>query len=130
MLQLLMLYMLPQLLPAQLSMLPQLWLMLSMPQLLPRLPQLIMLQLQLMLMRSPPTPTPMLLPMTTPRLTSMPRRPLMAPAMSREDTLLLFLMAESNMSSTPPMHMMDMLLMSPMRELLPTQRLLPPPMPQ
>merc|ERR1719410_2163224 len=123
-----MLYMLPQLLPAQLSMLPQLWLMLSMPQLLPRLPQLIMLQLQLMLMRSPPTPTPMLLPMTTPRLTSMPRRPLMVPAMFREDTLLLFLMAESNMLSTPPMDMMDMLLMSPTRELPSTQRLLLLPM--
>merc|ERR1719414_2905152 len=38
-------------------------------------------------------------------------------------TPLLFLMAESNMSSTPPMDMTDLLLMSPMRELLSTQRI-------
>merc|ERR1719471_33095 len=37
-------------------------------------------------------------------------------------TLLLFPMAESNTSNTPPMDMMDLLLMSPMRELLSTQR--------
>merc|ERR1719322_807189 len=37
-------------------------------------------------------------------------------------TLLLFLMAESNTSNTPPMDMMDLLLMSPMREPLSTQR--------
>merc|ERR1719270_2463056 len=37
-------------------------------------------------------------------------------------TLLLFPMAESNTSNTPPTDMMDLLLMSPMRELLSTQR--------
>merc|ERR1719270_2008123 len=42
--------------------------------------------------------------------------------MSRDLTLLLFPMAESNMSNTPPMDMMDLLPMSPMRELLSTQR--------
>merc|ERR1719471_516511 len=42
--------------------------------------------------------------------------------MSRDLTLLLFLMAESNTSSTPPTDMMDLLPMSPMRELLYTQR--------
>merc|ERR1739849_48827 len=104
-----------------------------MPQLLPRLPQLSMLpqlimpQPQLMerprfmLMRFPPTLTPTLFLMTTQRLTSKLRRPPMVPAMSRDLTLLLFLMAESNMLDTPPMDTMDMLPMSPMRELPNTQ---------
>merc|ERR1712111_158174 len=42
--------------------------------------------------------------------------------MSRDLTLLLFPMAESNTSSTPPTDMMDLLPMSPMREPLSTQR--------
>merc|ERR1719270_1285184 len=42
--------------------------------------------------------------------------------MSRDLTLLLFLMAESNTSSTPPTDMMDLLPMSPMKEPLSTQR--------
>merc|ERR1719282_1903317 len=118
-----------------LSMLLQLWLMLFMlPQLLPTpplpiMPQLLLLQLimhllRLMLMRFLPTPTPTLLLMTTQRPPSMLRRPLMVPAMSRDLTELLFLMAESKLLPTPPMDMMVMLLMSPMRALLPTQRLL------
>merc|ERR1719277_1268687 len=118
-----------------LSMLPQLWLMLFMlPQSLPTpplpiMPQLLLLQLimhllRLMLMRFLPTPTPTLLLMTTQRPPSMLRRPLMVPAMSRDLTELLFLMAESKLLPTPPMDMMDMLLMSPMRAQLPTQRLL------
>merc|ERR1719420_2616455 len=117
-----------------LCMLPQLWLMLFMlPQSLPTpplpiMPQLLLLQLimhllRLMLMRFLPTHTPTLLLMTTQRPPSMLRRPLMVPAMSRDLTELLFLMAESKLLPTPPMDMMDMLLMSPMRELLPTQRL-------
>merc|ERR1711902_159527 len=105
----------------QLFMLLQLLLMLSMPQLLPRLPQLSMLpqltmpqpqlteRLRFMLMRFPPTLTPTLFPMTTQRLTSKLRRPPMVPAMSRDLTLLLFPMAESNMLDTPPMDTMDML---------------------
>merc|ERR1719471_1595236 len=46
----------------------------------------------------------------------------METAMSRDLTQLLFLMAESRLSSTPPMDMMDLSLMSPMRELPSTQR--------
>merc|ERR1719461_2336535 len=42
--------------------------------------------------------------------------------MSRDLTLLLFPMAESNTSSTLPTDMMDLLPMSPMREPLSTQR--------
>merc|ERR1711981_158970 len=53
-------------------------------------------------MRSPPTPSPMLWLMTTPRPTSMLRRPPMVPAMSRVDTPWLFPMAESSTSSTSP----------------------------
>merc|ERR1719270_3124144 len=121
-----------QLLP---TVLLQLLLMLSMPQLLPRLPQLSMLpqlimpqpqlmeRLRFMLMRFPPTLTPTLFPMTTQRLTSKLRRPPMVPAMSRDLTLLLFPMAESNMLDIPPMDTTDMLPMSPMRELPNTQNM-------
>merc|ERR1712170_322790 len=45
-------------------------------------------------------------------------------------TPLLFPMAESNTLSTPPMVMMDMLPMSPMRELPSTQRRSPTTLPQ
>merc|ERR1712197_126684 len=98
------------------------------------LPQLIMPQPQLTtpqsrldmsrptLMRSPHTPTPTLLLMTTPRPASMLRNsPMVLPTLL-DLTPLLFLMAESNTSSTLPMDMMDLLLMSPMREPLSTQR--------
>merc|ERR1719402_1014531 len=128
---------LPQLLPTVPSMLPQLLLMLPqsslmllqliMPQWL--LLQLIMPQLQLTErlrftpMRFLPIPTPMLLPMTTPSLTSMPRSSPMVPATLPDLTPLLFPMAESNTSSTLPTVMMDMSLMSLMREPLSTQRL-------
>ena len=47
----------------------------------------------------------------------------MVPATSRAPTLLLFPMVESSVWSTPPMDMMDMLLMSPTRELPSTPRL-------
>merc|ERR1719347_2101093 len=132
---LLMLQLLPTVLLQSLLMLLQLLLMLSMPQLLPRLPQLSMLpqltmpqpllteRLRFMLMRFPPTLTPMLFPMTTQRLTSKLRRPPMVPAMSRDLTLLLFPMAESNMLDIPPMDTTDMLPMSPMRELPNTQNM-------
>merc|ERR1719474_1147323 len=86
-----------------------------MPQSLQRLPQLSMLpqltmpQLRFTLMRFLPTPTPMLSLMTTQRPTSRLRKHLMVPAMSKDPTLLLFLMAESNMLDTPPMDTMDML---------------------
>merc|ERR1712111_96974 len=69
-----------------------------------------------------PTPTPMLWLMTTQRPTSTSKNPMMETAMSRDLTLLLFPMAESRLSSTPPMDMMDLSLMSPMRELPSTQR--------
>merc|ERR1712117_816690 len=116
----------PQLLP-MLSMLPQLLptpstlLQLTMPQLqLTTLPQLT--RPRLTPMRSPHTPTPTLLLMTTQRPPSTLRSSPMVPAMLLDLTPLLFPMAESNTSSTPPMVMMDMLLMSPMRVLLSTQR--------
>merc|ERR1712130_2859 len=106
----------------------------TMPQFLRRLPlhtmllpQLIMPQsrldmLLMTLLSSPHTPSPMLLLMITQRPTSTLRRPLMEPQMLLDHTLLLFLMAESNMLSTHPTDMMVLLLMSPMRELLSTQR--------
>merc|ERR1712018_741902 len=109
---------------------------LTLPQLLPTLPQLIMPQLlltlqltrlpqlmlqRLTLMRFLPTPT--LLPMTTPSHPSTPRSSPMEPATLPDLTPLLFPMAESNTSSTLPMVMMDMSLMSLMREPLSTQRL-------
>merc|ERR1711936_58819 len=83
-------------------------------------------------MRFLPTPSPTLLPMTTPRLTSTLRSNLMAPAMLPDLTLLLFPMDVSNMSSILPMVMMDMSPMSHTRELLSTQRpsLMPLPQPQ
>merc|ERR1719433_1407351 len=84
--------------------------------------QLTMPQLSPTLMRSPHTPTPMLLLMTTPSLASTLRNSPMVLLMLLDLTLLLFLMAESNMSSTLPTDMMDMSLMSPMREPLSTQR--------
>merc|ERR1719270_3040125 len=105
-----------QLLPT----LPQL----TMPQLLPMLPQLTMPQLRLTLMRFLPTPTPTPLPMTTQSLPSTPRSSPMEPATLPDLTPLLFPMAESNTSSTLLMVMMDMSLMSLMREPLSTQRLL------
>merc|ERR1712029_21070 len=75
-----------------------------------------------------PTPSPTLLLMTTSSPASMLRNHLMELPMLLDPTLLLFLMAESNTSSTPPTDMMDLLLMSPMREPLSTQRrLLPQP---
>merc|ERR1712012_1478327 len=113
--QLPMLSMLPQLLPT-LSMLPQLF---TLPQL--TMPQFTMPQLRLTLMKSPPTPTPTLLLMTTPSPT-LRNNPMVLP-MLPDLTPLPFLMAESNTSSTLPMVMMDMLLMSPTREPLSTQRL-------
>merc|ERR1711983_485644 len=100
--QLPMLSTLPQLLPT-LSMLPQLS---TLPQL--TMPQFTMPQLRLTPMRSPPTPTPTLLLMTTPSLASMLRNnPMVLPTLP-DLTPLLFLMAESNTSSTLPMVMMDM----------------------
>merc|ERR1719410_3024084 len=130
--QLLMPSTLPQLLPTlsmpQSSMLPQLLPMLSMlPQLIMPQPQLTTPQSRLDMlsptpMRSLHTPTPTLLLMTTPRLASTLRNsPMVLPTLP-DLTLLLFLMAESNTSSTLPMDMMDMSLMSPMREPLSTQR--------
>merc|ERR1712025_987246 len=115
----------PQLLPTQLPMLS------TLPQLLPTLsmlpqltmPQFTMPQLRLTPMRSPPTPTPMLLLMTTPSLASTLRNNPMGLLTLPDLTPLLFLMAESNTSSTLPTVMMDMSLMSPMREPLSTQRL-------
>merc|ERR1711942_313842 len=68
-------------------------------------------------MRFPPTHTPTLSLMTTQSPTSRLRSPPMVPEMLRDHTPLLFPMAESNMLPTPPMVMMDMLLMSPMMEL-------------
>merc|ERR1719378_164870 len=69
------------------------------------------------LMRFPPTHTPMPSLMTTQSPTSRLRSPPMVPEMLRDHTPLLFPMAESNMLPTPPMVMMDMLLISPMTEL-------------
>merc|ERR1719322_399838 len=124
--------MLPQLLPTlsmpQSSTLPQLLPTLStLPQLIMPQPQLTMPQSRLDMlsptpMRSLHTPSPTLLLMTTPRLASTLRNSLMVLPMLLDLTLLLFLMAESNMSSTLPTDMMDMSLMSPMREPLSTQR--------
>merc|ERR1712045_547251 len=108
-----MLSMLPQLL-LMLCMLLQLLLMLQ----LTRLPQL-----RFTLMRFLPTPTPTPLPMTTQSLPSTPRSSPMEPATLPDLTPLLFPMAESNTSSTLPTVMMDMSLMSLMREPLSTQRL-------
>merc|ERR1711937_839350 len=68
------------------------------------------------LMRFPPTRTPTPSLMTTQSPTSRLRSPPMVPEMLRDHTPLLFPMAESNMLPTPPMVMMDMLLMSPMTE--------------
>merc|ERR1719499_508472 len=107
---LLMLSMLLQLMLPQLSRLQ-----LTMPQ--SRLDMLLMT-----LLSSPPTPSPTLLLMTTQSLPSMLRSSPMVPAMSLDLTPLLFPMAESNTSSTPPTVMMVSLLMSLMRELLSTQR--------
>merc|ERR1712012_1448522 len=71
-------------------------------------------------MRSLHTPMPSL--MTTPRPASMLRNsPMVLPTLL-DLTPLLFLMAESNTSSTLPTDMMDMSLMSPMREPLSTQK--------
>merc|ERR1711983_63546 len=82
-------------------------------------------RLDMLLMTSlspPPTPTPTLWLMTTQRPTSTSKNLMMETAMSRDLTLLLFPMAESRLSSIPPMDMMDLSLMSPMRELPSTQR--------
>merc|ERR1712029_717528 len=102
----------------------------TMPSALPQLsmlPQLTMPQsrLDMSLMTLPsslPTPSPTLLLMTTPSPASTLRSPLMVLPMLPDLTLLLFQMAESNTSSTPPMDMTDLLLMLPMREPLSTQR--------
>merc|ERR1719336_352934 len=103
----------PVLLPLWEAMLPQ-------HQLMPQLPQLTMLpqhtRLRSTLMRFPPTHTPTPSLMTTQSPTSRLRSPPMVPEMLRDHTPLLFPMAESNMLPTPPMVMMDMLLMSPMTE--------------
>merc|ERR1719422_161982 len=93
---------------------------------LPQLPT----RLRSTLMRSPPTHTPMLLLMTTQRLTSRLKSPLMVQELLRDLTELLFLMAESKLLHTLPMVMMDMLLMSPMKEQLNTQRLFHTRLPQ
>merc|ERR1711862_694591 len=76
---------------------------LSMPQLRTlSMPQFTMPQLRLTPMRSPPTPTPTLLLMTTPSLASTLRNnPMVLPTLP-DLTPLLFLMAESNTSSTLP----------------------------
>merc|ERR1712077_165782 len=105
----------------QLSTLPQL----IMPQ--PRLGMLLMTSLS-----SPPTNSPTLLPMTTPSLPSTLRRLPMVPATLPDLTPLLFPMAESNTSSTPPTDMTDSSPMSPTREPLSTPRspLTRPPPPQ
>merc|ERR1719471_1537577 len=100
----------PQLLPTTLSMPQLLPTTLSMPQL--TMPQSRLDMLLMTSLSSPPTPSPTLLLMTTQRPTSTLRRPPMVPAMSRDLTLLLFPMAESNTSSTPPTDMMDSLPMS------------------
>merc|ERR1712064_218993 len=97
------------------------------PQLSRSLPQLTMPQsrLDMLLMTSlssPPTPSPMLLLMTTPSLPSTLRSLPMVPATLPDLTPLLFQMAESNTSSTPPMDMTDSSLMSPTREPLSTPR--------
>merc|ERR1712117_550837 len=88
---------------------------------LTRLPQLMLLRLTLM--RFLPTPTPTPLPMTIQSLPSTPRSSPMEPATLPDLTPLLFPMAEPNTSSTLPTVMMDMSLMSLMREPLSTQRL-------
>merc|ERR1712012_1402734 len=111
-----------------LSMLPQLLLMLCMLLQLLLTPctllQLTRLpQLRFTLMRFLPTPTPTPLPMTTQSLPSTPRSSPMEPATLPDLTPLLFPMAESNTSSPLPTVMMDMSLMSLMREPLSTQRL-------
>merc|ERR1712227_417592 len=114
----------PQLLPTQLPMLS------TLPQLLPTLsmlPQLTMPQsrldtLLMTLLSNLHTLSPTLLLMTTPSPASMLRSHLMELPMLLDPTLLLFPMAESNMSSTPPTDMMDSSLMSPTREPLSTQR--------
>merc|ERR1712111_330542 len=97
----------------------------TMPSMLPQLLLTLctLLQLRLTLMRFLPTPTPTPLPMTTQSLPSTPRSSPMEPATLPDLTPLLFPMAESNTSSTLPTVMMDMLLMSLMREPLSTQRL-------
>merc|ERR1712227_831535 len=74
------------------------------------------------LLSPPPTPTPTPWLMTTQRPTSTSKSPMMETAMFRDLTLLLFPMAESRLSSTPPTDMTDLSLMSPMRELPSTQR--------
>merc|ERR1719270_2322501 len=109
---------LPQLLPT-LSM-PQSTMLCMLPQLLPT--QLPMLLLLMTLLSNLPTPSPTLLLMTTPSPASTQRNHLMELPMLPDLTLLLFPMAESNTSSTPPTDMMDSSLMSPMREPLSTQR--------
>merc|ERR1712025_1006382 len=115
---------LPQLLPT-LSM-PQSTMLSMLPQLLPT--QMPMLLLLMTLLSNLPTPSPTLLLMTTPSPASTLRNHLMELPMLLDPTLLLFLMAESNTSSTPPTDMTDLSLMSPMREPLSTQRrLLPQP---
>merc|ERR1712027_7088 len=133
----------PQLLPTQLpmpstllqSLLTPSMLLQSLPQLLSRLLQLTMPQPQLTRlrntpMRSPHTPSPTLLLMTTQSLTSTLRSSPMVPAMLPDLTLLLFPMDVSNMSSTLQMVMMDMSPMLLTRELLSTQRRNPMSLPQ
>merc|ERR1712111_217476 len=102
---------------------PQFTMPSMLPQLLLMLPQLTMPQLRLTPMRFLPTHTPTPLPMTTQSLPSTPRSSPMEPATLPDLTPLLFPMAESNTSSTLPTVMMDMSLMSLMREPLSTQRL-------
>merc|ERR1719328_780590 len=121
-------------LPQLLRLLPQL---MPQPQLSRSLPQLTMPQsrLDMLLMTSlssPPTPSPMLLLMTTPSLPSTLRSLPMVPATLPDRTPLLFPMAESNTSSTPPTDMTDSSLMSPTREPLSTPRspFIRPPPPQ
>merc|ERR1719429_880097 len=109
---------LPQFLP--MPSMPQSTMLSMLPQLLPT--QLPMLLLLMTLLNNLPTPSPTLLLMTTPSPASMLRNHLMELPMLLDPTPLLFPMAESNTSSTPPTDMMDLLLMSPTRVPLSTQR--------
>merc|ERR1719499_2971745 len=110
-----------------LSMLPQLLLTPSMPQ----LPMPSMLpQSRPTPMRFPPTPTPTPSPMTTQSPTSTLRSSPMEPPTLLDLTPLLFPMDVSSMSSTLPMVMMDTSPMSHTRELLSPPRRNPTSQPQ
>merc|ERR1719234_1156569 len=88
-------------------------------------------------LRSPPTPTTMVLPTTTPRLPSASPRATMAQVLLRAPTLSTFLTDVSRPSLTTPTILMDTLLRSPTPvrlptlwlPLLPTLSTLPPSLP-